>query len=117
MSICPRCKREFPKRGNKIYCSRKCKVKAKDKRTGRCYRHNKERIERRKKEGKFAYRENAYRKIILSFLGNKCSKCGDNKKLHIHHIIPIFLGGTNDCKNITLLCEKCHSFLHLEQYL
>ncbi len=31
---------------------------------------------------------------------------------HFHHIIPVFLGGTNEVSNICLLCEKCHRLIH-----
>jgi ribosomal protein S27AE len=43
-----------------------------------------------------------------------CSKCGYDQKqdeLHLHHLVPITLGGT-DLHGRRWLCKKCHSILH-----
>lgn len=41
---------------------------------------------------------------------SKCAWCRTSisKKFHIDHIIPIALGGTNDPKNLQLLCVSCN---------
>jgi predicted restriction endonuclease len=55
------------------------------------------------------------RQIILEKYNNKCSSCGTNYDLCIHHID---LNGiyskkpNNDINNLTILCMKCHSKLH-----
>ena len=37
-----------------------------------------------------------------------CGWCGSTEHLDLHHMIPIFLGGTNDDCNLIFMCEKCH---------
>ena len=41
-----------------------------------------------------------------------CAKCGTDKNLEEHHIIPKFMGGT-DKDGRMLLCKKHHIMLHL----
>ena len=38
----------------------------------------------------------------------QCAFCGSKKDLEEHHMIPLFLGGTNDDDNLVFLCKKCH---------
>ena len=43
--------------------------------------------------------------------GAICNICKNEfvaSHLSIDHITPIFMGGTNNKKNLQLLCEKCH---------
>jgi len=43
-----------------------------------------------------------------------CKKCGydeDESKIHLHHIVPKSLGGT-DLNGRIYLCEKCHHIWH-----
>jgi len=40
-----------------------------------------------------------------------CAKCGTDKDLQEHHILPIFMGGT-DKDGRMLLCKKHHRILH-----
>lgn len=40
--------------------------------------------------------------------GFKCGWCGSKDNLEIDHIIPRSLGGTNDLKNLRILCRDCH---------
>lgn len=39
---------------------------------------------------------------------NGCRVCGDAENLHVHHIIPVMSGGTNDDWNLMPLCDSCH---------
>ena len=41
--------------------------------------------------------------------GNCCEECGIKENLSVHHIIPLSKGGTNDMKNLTILCRSCNS--------
>ena len=41
-----------------------------------------------------------------------CANCGSTEHLHLHHIVPLSLGGTNRFTNIVALCETCHGKLH-----
>jgi len=54
------------------------------------------------------------RKIIRGFIfkrdGNKCLKCGSNKKLTVDHIVPINKGGENKLFNLQTLCKSCNSW-------
>lgn len=33
-------------------------------------------------------------------------------ELHIHHIVPLSKGGTNELSNLVALCERCHENKH-----
>jgi len=44
--------------------------------------------------------------------GNQCSKCPNRIHLHLHHIKPLSIGGSNKISNLELLCRDCHSELH-----
>jgi len=53
------------------------------------------------------------REAIIQQLGNKCWKCGSQKALSLHHILPIRYGGDNRVDNLMLLCldktaGNCH---------
>lgn len=38
----------------------------------------------------------------------QCYICGKNTNLHIHHIVPRRLGGSDDIENLVALCSGCH---------
>ena len=48
--------------------------------------------------------------------GYKCQKCGDETKSHLtmNHIIPRIIGGTNEPKNLEVLCFKCNRQIFAE---
>jgi len=48
------------------------------------------------------------RRFIFRRDPNECAYCGSKKELQIDHIIPISRGGTNDPKNLQILCRKCN---------
>lgn len=41
-----------------------------------------------------------------------CANCEATDGLHIHHIVPLALGGRNRLSNLTRLCTECHSKAH-----
>lgn len=43
-----------------------------------------------------------------SFRCRRCHKSFSSRKLHLHHIRPLARGGTNEEKNIVVLCQTCH---------
>ena len=38
----------------------------------------------------------------------QCAFCGSKDGLEEHHMIPLFMGGTNDDENLVYLCGDCH---------
>ena len=54
-------------------------------------------------------KENIFDKFL-----NVCAICGapESKGLHVHHIIPLSHGGTNDESNLMLVCKECHHRIH-----
>lgn len=49
------------------------------------------------------------REIILRKYNSKCVWCGATDNLTIDHILPVKLGGSNDEKNLQVLCRSCNS--------
>lgn len=37
-----------------------------------------------------------------------CIRCGENKDLTTHHVIPREFGGENEKENLIQLCDECH---------
>lgn len=37
-----------------------------------------------------------------------CAWCGSTENLEEHHMIPLFMGGTNDDRNLIYMCNRCH---------
>ena len=42
----------------------------------------------------------------------ECGNCHATTFLHVHHIVPLSKGGTNNLSNLRALCEDCHKCLH-----
>jgi len=40
--------------------------------------------------------------------GSGCRHCGNEKDIHIDHCVPKSMGGTNNLRNLQLLCRKCN---------
>lgn len=41
-------------------------------------------------------------------LAESCRVCGRQEDLHLHHLVPLLSGGTNEPWNLMTLCEECH---------
>lgn len=52
------------------------------------------------------------RHIALERDNKQCVECGVSSQLHIHHIIPRHLGGSDDPSNLITLCAGCHAVRH-----
>jgi 5-methylcytosine-specific restriction endonuclease McrA len=37
-----------------------------------------------------------------------CVRCSSNRRLHVHHRVPLRDGGSNNLANLELLCARCH---------
>jgi 5-methylcytosine-specific restriction endonuclease McrA len=48
------------------------------------------------------------RQRVWQQYGGKCVECGAMEYLEYDHIIPVAKGGSNDEKNVQLLCRKCN---------
>lgn len=42
---------------------------------------------------------------------NKCHRCGSNKYLDVHHIIPFAISKDNSIGNLIVLCRRCHKIV------
>ena len=51
--------------------------------------------------------------VVIHYLGGECLYCKD-KKVQIHHILPVSKGGQNVLSNLELVCSKCHGLLHTQ---
>lgn len=49
------------------------------------------------------------RKQILARDGANCALCGSTDRLAVDHVLPLTRGGTNDPKNLRVLCKSCNS--------
>ena len=56
------------------------------------------------------------RKLVVDYLGGVCQYCGSESNLEIHHITPLYAGGTNSMGNIEVVCEDCHGRLTSQAY-
>ena len=48
------------------------------------------------------------RRKVLARCKNKCTICGSDEKLEVHHIISVSNGGTMNLQNLTAVCFTCH---------
>ena len=57
---------------------------------------------------------NRLRFAIFKRYGYRCQACGKYAKgdLHLHHIIPVRMGGTHTFDNLIPLCSECHYAVH-----
>ena len=42
----------------------------------------------------------------------QCVKCGSIVNLEVDHIMPLEHGGSNDIRNLRVLCRECHHERH-----
>lgn len=46
---------------------------------------------------------------LCAFHNHRCLACGRKRKLTADHIVPLYLGGSDDITNIQPLCKPCNS--------
>lgn len=53
------------------------------------------------------------KKSIRDRDNRSCQNCGrTNTELHVHHIVPLKDGGSNNPENLATLCKECHNAIH-----
>ncbi|MBU8715404.1 recombinase family protein [Brevibacillus parabrevis] len=52
------------------------------------------------------------RRQFAEDMPDTCQNCGSTDDLHIHHIVPLALGGRNIRSNLASLCGVCHGKVH-----
>ncbi len=60
------------------------------------------------REDKNRYVPGRIKQIILRRYDSRCRVCGTSSNLQIDHVIPIDRGGTNDIRNLQILCGRCN---------
>lgn len=45
-------------------------------------------------------------------VGTICANCQSLENLQYHHIVPLYLGGSNLLSNFVCLCSDCHKTIH-----
>ena len=52
------------------------------------------------------------RNLVLNLYKNECAVkgCTEKHAIEIHHIIPLFYGGTHELKNLVPLCKFHHTY-------
>ena len=60
---------------------------------------------------------NRLRHAIFREAGYRCQKCQKYSKgnLHLHHIVPLGVGGSNNRYNLIPLCSSCHYNVHFKK--
>lgn len=59
----------------------------------------------------------SFKQTVVEEKGYRCVNCGSDENVELHHIVPIFLGGTNNISNIVPLCHACHAAAHNGQHM
>lgn len=52
------------------------------------------------------------RQVVLARDHHQCVECGISQYLHVHHLIPRHLGGSDAPSNLITLCAGCHAVRH-----
>ena len=47
-----------------------------------------------------------------SFVGADGKRCDSDRWLHLHHVVPVAKGGTDDPTNLVCLCSEHHALVH-----
>jgi ATP-dependent DNA helicase RecQ len=55
---------------------------------------------------------NTIRTFVLKRDGYRCVECGASQNLHVHHLVPRHLGGSDEPANLITLCAGCHATRH-----
>jgi hypothetical protein len=47
-----------------------------------------------------------------TFVNERGERCTEDRFLHLHHIVPLYQGGSDDPSNLTCLCSAHHALVH-----
>ena len=47
-----------------------------------------------------------------AFVGADGKRCGSDRWIHLHHVVPVARGGTDDPTNLVCLCSEHHALVH-----
>lgn len=61
---------------------------------------------------KYYYLSKRTKREVIQRDGNRCTECGSNQGLQVHHKVHRKDGGSNDKENLTTLCDMCHAEEH-----
>jgi hypothetical protein len=70
--------------------------------------------ERRSRDESLNYPEDwaELKRQVLVRDAHRCANCGSSGEMHVHHIVPLSKGGTNNLTNLKALCRDCHVLVH-----
>ena len=57
---------------------------------------------------KSAHVRQAHRELAIE-CPKRCARCGSEKNIEMHHMIPLAMGGNTDPRNCISLCRDCHT--------
>lgn len=61
---------------------------------------------------KVEFNRTSFKEMLRRIKGCRCQVCKSTDNVQYHHIVPLFLGGSNDLDNIIPLCSVCHAKAH-----
>ncbi len=72
------------------------------------YSNNEEKIKQQLRFRGLTNGKNSYKSVYEKYNG-KCMVCSFDEVVEIHHIIPRYLGGSDELENLALLCPNHHA--------
>ena len=66
-------------------------------------------FQKRRNIANLAIAKPALRERIFTKDNRTCQKCGSTESITIHHIISVYMCGSNEDDNLTTYCRSCNS--------
>ncbi|RTK93951.1 HNH endonuclease [Candidatus Saccharibacteria bacterium] len=98
-----------------VYCSQRCSklyLKSQYRKRKRDKINEYNRNYRRAKPEVIKTQKIRHRSKKLLELGAFCNRCGVKEDLHMHHVRPRSMMGTDHASNMMVLCGECHRLWH-----
>ena len=64
---------------------------------------------KRRRVANLAIAHPALRLTVFARDNYRCQKCGSIENLTVHHVVSVYMGGSNDLDNLTTYCRRCNS--------